>query len=76
MNFQPDTVAKASFWTALAKRSDDGAFECNGGFQSGVPRKLSGLPPQSEFAPVVRRHAGREIWPGHINAGQFDLRHP
>jgi len=58
------------FWTAPAKRSGDGAFECNGRFQSGVAPASAGLPPQSKFAAVTRRFAGLNNRCGRMNSSQ------
>jgi hypothetical protein len=38
------------FWTAVAKYSDDTAFACTDGFQSGVALRF---PPQSKKRPRV-----------------------
>jgi len=70
MNPNPDMAGTASFWTAPAKRSGDGAFEFRSGFQSGVALRL---PPQSKFVPVIPGFIGLNIRPGRMNAGQIAL---
>jgi hypothetical protein len=58
---------RAPIWNATVERSGNGAFDCNGGGQSGVALRL---PPQSKFAAVISTITGLDQQHSHIDARQ------